>query len=110
MPETWEEFLQAASRKVNASRSAILKVETLDTGTVLEELDEIMHGDKLVIRCSVSSDSTGSSYAAFSRCATPRRTACRRALHIPALHIFHIPPLHIPPAVAPTDDDRDWYT
>lgn len=79
MPETWEEFLQAASRKVNTSRSAILKVETLDTGTVLEELDEIMHGDKLVIRCSVSSDSTGSSYAAFSRCATPRRTACRRA-------------------------------
>jgi hypothetical protein len=24
------------------------------TGTVLEELDEIMHGDKLVIRCSAA--------------------------------------------------------
>jgi hypothetical protein len=34
---------------VNSPRVA--SVETLDTGTVLEELDEIMHGDKLVIRC-----------------------------------------------------------
>ena len=39
----------AAARKVNSTRVA--SVETLDTGTVLEELDEIMHGDKLVIRC-----------------------------------------------------------
>jgi hypothetical protein len=39
----------AAARKVNSARVA--SVETLDTGTVLEELDEIMHGDKLVIRC-----------------------------------------------------------
>ena len=57
VPDTWEEFLQAAARKVSSSRMAIASVETLDTGTVLEELDEIMHGDKLVIRCSGSSDS-----------------------------------------------------
>ena len=49
VPDTWHEFLLAAARKVNSPRVA--SVETLDTGTVLEELDEIMHGDKLVIRC-----------------------------------------------------------
>ena len=51
MPDTWSEFLVAAARKVNSTR--VSSVETLDTGTVLEELDEIMHGDKLVIRCQV---------------------------------------------------------
>ena len=50
VPDTWEEFLASVGRKVNASRVA--SVETLDTGSVLEELNEIMHGDKLVIRCS----------------------------------------------------------
>lgn len=52
VPDTWSEFLLAAARKVNSAR--ISSVETLDTGTVLEELDEIMHGDKLVIRCQGS--------------------------------------------------------
>ena len=49
VPDTWTEFLVAAARKVNSQR--VTSVETLDNGTVLEELDEIMHGDKLVIRC-----------------------------------------------------------
>ena len=50
VPDTWAEFLLAAARKVNSIR--VKSVETLDTGTVLEDLDEIMHGDKLVIRCA----------------------------------------------------------
>ena len=53
VPDTWEEFLASVGRKVNASRVA--SVETLDTGSVLEELNEIMHGDKLVIRCAPGS-------------------------------------------------------
>ena len=64
VPDTWQEFLnvmsarkrnllltclaQAVSRKFNVNR--IISVETLDGGTILEELDEIMAGDKLVIR------------------------------------------------------------
>jgi len=49
VPDTWQEFLNAVSRKLNVNR--IISVET-DGGTILEELDEIMAGDKLVIRCA----------------------------------------------------------
>ena len=35
----------------------ITRVETLESGTVLEELNEVMHGDKLVIRCAAEPSS-----------------------------------------------------